>query len=220
MLFFYDVTTLYFDSQKEEQDSIRQKGYSKDGKAHKTQVVLGLLVDKMRNPVTYNIYRGNTYEGGTMIDALKDIKRKFTIGNAVAVADSAMIDKDNREYMQESEIDYILGDRLKNLPAEVQQKLIDKENHKQWNVATDKDEFSYIELEYQERTIICTYSAKRARKDKSERDKLIEKAEMWLSEPNKYKQVKKRGAGRFISADQDGTPIKLDIEKNRSGREV
>lgn len=210
---FYDVTTLYFDSQKEDEYSIRQKGYSKDGKAHKTQVVLGLLVDKMRNPITYNIYRGNTYEGGTMIDALKDIKQKFTIDNVIAVADSAMIDKDNRAYMHESEIDYILGDRLKNLPVEVQQKLIDKKNHKQLNASINKDEFSYIEVNHQGRTIICTYSAKRARKDKAERDKLIAKAEMWLAEPSKYKQVKKRGAGRFISTDEDGSPIKLNIEK-------
>ncbi len=210
---FYDVTTLYFDSQKENEASIRQKGYSKDGKAHKTQVVLGLLVDKMRNPITYNIYRGNTYEGGTMIDALKDIKQKFTIDNVIAVADSAMIDKDNREYMHESEIDYILGDRLKNLPVKIQQKLIDRENHKQWNGLTNKDEFSYIEINYQGRTIICTYSAKRARKDKAERDKLIAKAEKWLSEPGKYKQVKKKGAGRFISADEEGSPIKLNFEK-------
>jgi transposase len=210
---FYDVTTLYFDSQKEDEDSIRQKGYSKDGKAHKTQVVLGLLVDKMRNPITYNIYRGDTYEGGTMIDALKDIKQKFNIDNVVAVADSAMIDKDNREYMQESEIDYILGDSVKKLPAQIQQKLVDKQNHKQWSASTDKSEFSYIEVPYQGRTIICTYSAKRARKDKAERDKLIAKAEMWLSEPGKYKQVTKRGAGRFISTDEEGSPIKLDIEK-------
>ena len=210
---FYDVTTLYFDSQKEDEDSIRQKGYSKDGKAHKTQVVLGLLVDKMRNPITYNIYRGNTYEGGTMIDALAEIKQKFNIDNVVAVADSAMIDKDNREYMQGAEIDYILGDRLKNLPVQIQQKLIDKENHKQWSATTNKDEHSYIEVPYEDRLIICTYSAKRARKDKAERDKLIAKAEMWLAEPGKYKQVKKRGAGRFISTDEEGSPIKLDIEK-------
>ena len=210
---FYDVTTLYFDSQKEDENSIRQKGYSKDGKAHKNQVVLGLLVDKMRNPLTYNIYRGNTYEGGTMIDALKDIKQKYNIDNVIAVADSAMIDKDNREYMQESEIDYILGDRLKNLPAKVQEELLNKKNYMQLNTPTNKDEFSFIALPYQDRTIICTYSGKRARKDKAERDKLITKAEMWLAEPGKYKQVKKRGAGRFISTDQDGSPIKLNIEK-------
>ncbi len=33
---FYDVTTLYFDSQKEKEGNLRQKGYSKDGKSHKT----------------------------------------------------------------------------------------------------------------------------------------------------------------------------------------
>ncbi|HIP37608.1 MAG TPA: hypothetical protein EYG85_12225 [Crocinitomix sp.] len=59
---FYDVTTLYFECTQEEENSLRQKGYSKDGKAHKTQVVLGLLVDKMRNPITYQIYKGNTYK--------------------------------------------------------------------------------------------------------------------------------------------------------------
>lgn len=52
---FYDVTTLYFESQTEQDDALRQKGYSKDGKAHKTQVVLGLLVDKSRNPISYQI---------------------------------------------------------------------------------------------------------------------------------------------------------------------
>ncbi len=54
---FCDVTTLYFESQKEQEGSLRQKGYSKD---HKTQVVLGLLIDKMRNPISYQIYQGNT----------------------------------------------------------------------------------------------------------------------------------------------------------------
>lgn len=210
---FYDVTTLYFDSQKEDGNSIRQKGYSKDGKAHKTQVVMGLLVDKLRNPITYNIYRGNTYEGGTMADALKEIKQNHDIGNVVAVADSAMIDKDNRDYMQGSGIGYILGDRLKNLPAKVQAVLLDKENHIQLKPPTDKEPFSYATTAYQGRKIICTYSAKRARKDKAEREKLIAKANKWLETPSTYKQVKKRGAGRFIATGDGGKPIKLDTEK-------
>ena len=58
---FYDVTTLYFESQKQQEGSFRQKGYSKDGKSHKAQVVLDLLIDKMRNPISYQIYQGNTY---------------------------------------------------------------------------------------------------------------------------------------------------------------
>jgi len=116
---FYDVTTLYFDSQKEEEGNIRQKGYSKDGKAHKTQVVLGLLVDKLRNPITYEIYQGNTYEGKTMFDAIDNLKNQYPIDRCIMVADSAMIDKSNREELTSKNIEYIIGDRIKNLPEKI-----------------------------------------------------------------------------------------------------
>lgn len=63
---FYDVTTLYFDSEKEIEGTLRQKGFSKDGKIGQTQIVLGLLVDKNKLPVGYRIYKGNKYEGHTL----------------------------------------------------------------------------------------------------------------------------------------------------------
>lgn len=209
---FYDVTTLYFDSQKEQENALRQKGYSKDGKAHKTQVVLGLLVDQWRNPITYQVYKGNTYEGGTMIDALKKMKKQFKIDKVVVVADSAMIDKSNREYMLANKMDYIIGDSIKKLGKVIRTKLIDKTNHK-----TLKDigieTFSYTEQHYKGRRIICTYSLKRAKKDAHQRQKLIDKATKWLENPSKYKQVKKRGAGRFIKNTEDGLAIELNTEK-------
>jgi len=95
---FYDVTTLYFESQVEQEGTLRQKGYSKDGKAHKTQVVLGLLVDQFRNPVYYQLYQGNTYEGATMVDALNQMSIKFDIRRVIVVADTGMIDSKNREH--------------------------------------------------------------------------------------------------------------------------
>lgn len=205
---FYDVTTLYFESQVEQDDALRQKGYSKDGKAHKTQIVLGLLVDKNRNPITYQIYQGNTYEGGTMIDALEKMKTQFTIDRVIVVADSAMIDKDNRDFMVKNQIDYIIGDSIKSLGKNIREKLINKENHK-----SVKGLFTYTQVEYKGRRLICTYSEKRARKDAFERQKLIDKANRWLNEPSKYKQVKKRGAGRFITTTEQGTPIELDKER-------
>ncbi len=205
---FYDVTTLYFESQVQQDDVLRQKGYSKDGKAHKTQIVLGLLVDKNRNPITYQIYQGNTYEGGTMIDALKKMKTQFTIDRVIVVADSAMIDKGNRDFMVKNQIDYIIGDSIKSLGKNIREKLINKENHK-----SIKGLFTYTEVEYKGRRLICTYSEKRARKDAFGRQKLIDKANRWLNEPSKYKQIKKRGAGRFITTTEQGTPIELDKQR-------
>jgi len=210
---FYDVTTLYFESMKEDEDSLRQKGYSKDGKAHKTQVVLGLLVDKMRNPITYEIYRGNTYEGITMIDALNKLKENYSVDKCIVVADSAMIDKTNRDLLIANDIEFIIGDRIKNLPKKITEQLINKDNHQQINKKTSKESFSYAEINYQNRRIVCTYSAKRAKKDAYNRQKLIDKAKQWIDNPTKYKQVKKRGAGRFINIDEDGTAKELNQEQ-------
>lgn len=209
---FYDVTTLYFDSQEESEEGLRQKGYSKDGKAHKTQIVLGLLVDKARNPISYQIYQGNTYEGATMIDALKKMQEQFTIDRVIVVADSAMIDKANRDFMVEHQIDYIIGDSIKKLGKEITGKLLDTEQHTVLSSAPE-NKFSYRDLEYKGRRIICTYSAKRARKDAYQRQVLLDKANKWLANPSKYKQVKKRGAGRFIEISDDGQPIALDLEQ-------
>jgi len=208
---FYDVTTLYFDSQVVEESTLRQKGYSKDGKAHKTQIVLGLLVDKMRNPITYHIYKGNTYEGKTMIDALEDLQQKYKIDKVVAVADSAMIDASNRQYMESSKkISYIIGDRIKNLPSEISKQLIDPKNHK--DLSSNEGRFTFCEINHNGRRIICTYSEKRSKKDKHEREKLIEKAKLLLANPSQLKQAKKRGAGRFIK--QQGEEVyTIDIKK-------
>ena len=60
-------------------------------------------------------------------------------------------------------------------------------------------------------TVLCSYSAKRARKDAHAREKLINKAKQWLEEPSKYKQVKKRGAGRFMQSNKDGE-IALNLQ--------
>ena len=108
-------------------------------------------------------------------------------------------------------MEYILGDRIKNLPERIKSPLLDKSNHKSFQF--NNQAFTYATTEYKQRKIICTYSEKRAGKDAFERKKLIEKAQKWIANPSKYKQVKKRGAGSFIQTDQDGTPLNLDIEK-------
>jgi len=212
---FYDVTTLYFDSQREDENSLAQKGYNKDGKHHKIQIVLGLLIDKLRNPITYHVYRGNRYEGKTMIDALEDLQKKYKIDKVIVVADSAMIDKENREFIEkQGNIDYIIGERLKNLPSKVSQYLINPEKHQR---IYDKEGsvFTYSKIEYQNRKIICTYSPKRAMKDRSEREKLIKKAKELLENSSKLSQIKKRGAARYIRQESEGKHL-LDIEKIKS----
>ena len=112
--------------------------------------------------------------------------------------------------LKENDIDFIIGDRIKSLPNKIKEELLDRTKHKQINRQTPIDTFSYTEIDYQDRRIICTYSEKRAKKDAHNRQKLIDKAKNWISNPSQYKQVKKRGAGRFINTDNDGVPKELN----------
>ena len=58
---FYDVTTLYFESDYE--DELRKTGFSKEGRHKNPQIILGLLVSIGGYPLAYCIHEGNKYEG-------------------------------------------------------------------------------------------------------------------------------------------------------------
>jgi len=51
---FYDVTTLYF--QIDNEDEIRKRGFSKEGRHQNPQIILGLLVSVGGYPLAYEIY--------------------------------------------------------------------------------------------------------------------------------------------------------------------
>ena len=53
-ILFYDVTTLYFETTAK--DSLRDNGFSKDGKNANPQVVLGLLVSRGGYPLSYSLF--------------------------------------------------------------------------------------------------------------------------------------------------------------------
>ena len=56
---FYDVTTLYFESESE--DDLRRIGFSKEGKINRPQILLGLFTTIQGYPLSYEVYEGNKY---------------------------------------------------------------------------------------------------------------------------------------------------------------
>ncbi|MBK7128937.1 MAG: hypothetical protein IPH66_06160 [Crocinitomicaceae bacterium] len=57
-ILFYDVTTLYFETFKE--DELRMNGFSKDNKSQQPQILIALMVSKEGFPVSYEVFSGNT----------------------------------------------------------------------------------------------------------------------------------------------------------------
>ena len=207
----YDVTTFYFDSDKE--DMLRKKGFSKDGKTGKVQVVFGLLIDKNKNPIGYRLYSGDQYEGHTFEDAVALLKKDYQIENIIVVADRGMLSKDNIDIVQnQNNYEFIVGERLKTLPNDIKTKLTTIENYtKEW--CYDKNGESivlkYTTLQYNGRTIIATYSSKRAAKDRKDREEKIKKAEKLLQDPSKID----RKSARFYLKKEHNSKYTLDLKK-------
>jgi transposase len=193
---FYDVTTFYFESDVEVDGELRQMGFGKDGKIGNTQILFSMLIDKDKNPIGYRVYKGNTYEGDTFANALEDLKTSYNIENVIVVADRGMLSKKNVALIDQKGYEFILGERLKSLPKEVKEILLDITNYKsEWIYDDHSGEaiiIKYTTIEYGEKTIICTYSPKRAKKDEMERIEKVEKAAALLKNTSLLKTKQKR----------------------------
>lgn len=127
-LVFYDVTTLYFETFKNDEDikdekgveekGFRKPGFSKDNKANQPQIVIGLIVTKEGFPVSYEIFAGNTFEGKTFIPTICKFKKTYNVKNLTVVADAAMISYPNVQDLITHHLSYIVGARMASLKQE------------------------------------------------------------------------------------------------------
>jgi transposase len=210
-LVFYDVTTFYFDSDNE--DGFREKGFGKDGKIGNTIIVFGLLIDKDKQPVGYEVYHGRQYEGHTFPDAVARLKKKYQIEKIVCVADTGMMNKDNLSEITESEYEYIIGERLKNISEKKQEEILDikKYSHLELECDTTHEKISiqFYQTEYKGKKLITTFSTVRAKKDKAEREEKIAKALDLIANPAK---LEKKAKNHYLKKDGESA-WSLDMEK-------
>ena len=106
---FFDCTTLAFETAVE--DTLRQHGFSKDGKHKDSQVLLALMVTREGLPVSYKVFPGATYEGHSLVPALRDMQQRHQVERAVCVADRGMLSADNLDAMDAMDNEYVVGAR-------------------------------------------------------------------------------------------------------------
>lgn len=168
---FFDVTTLHFESVRT--DDLREFGYSKDCKFKESQVVFALVATTGGLPLAYRLFPGNMYEGHTLIEIVKELKKAYEVENVLLVADRAMFNKTNLEYMEGEGIRYIVAAKLKGLPKQLREKILVSEDYKAKGI---EGELHWVkEFEHESRRLIVSYSARRAEKDASDRARLIER---------------------------------------------
>ncbi|TDN78143.1 transposase [Salegentibacter sp. 24] len=186
-LMFYDVTTLYFEADRG--DGFRESGFSKDGKHSQPQLVLGLLVSKDGYPLSYSLFNGSQYEGRTMLPVVEDFVRRFNLDDFVLVADSGLMSRKNLELLEAQGYRYIVGARIKN----------ESKSIKQWILSQTKKEGVFHVKQKEKSRLIVGYSSKRARKDKYNREKGVERLEKAYKGGTITKEnINKRGYNKFL----------------------
>lgn len=183
-LVFYDVTTLAFDSQAKK--GLKDFGFSKDHRFHDVQIIVGLVVNNQGFPLYFDVFNGKTFEGKTFISVVENIRNLLKNPDLIVIADAAMISRINVEELDKRNIGFIVGARLRNLPVGLQDQ-ISKEilGH---NLKTTI-------VFYLNHRLICQYQSNRAVKDKSDREKQIEKANKVISNP-----AQMHGRFRFVES--------------------
>lgn len=206
---FYDLTTLYFEA--EDEDDLRKIGFSKDGKFQKPQIMLGLLVGERGLPIGYDIFEGNTFEGHTLLPTLEKIQDKYGFDKPTVVADAALLSKKNLENLEQTEYRFIIGARIKNETAELQKKILAQ--------ACDLKDGESFRLKRSDGTyLVVSYSDKRAKKDRHNRQRGLQKLKNRLKYGKLTKEhINNRGYNKFLKLEGNIT-VTVDEEKAEADR--
>lgn len=200
---FYDMTTIYFEAKEE--DDLRKIGFSKDGKFQKPQIMLGLLVGENGYPIGYDIFKGNTFEGKTMLPIIKQLQGKYGFSRPIVVADSGLLSKSNIEQLKKEKYKFILGARIKNVSDKVKKEILKKSKNLKngKTILVDKDDDN----------LVVSFSSSRSKKDKYNREKGLKKLKARIISGKLTKeQINNRGYNKFLKI-KNKVEVELDESK-------
>lgn len=115
-LLLYDVTTLYFEAEKE--DDLRKVGYSKERRVD-PQIVVGLLVDRRGYPLEISCFEGNKAETSTLLPVVEAFMQRHGIEQMAIVADAGMLSASNLRALDDAGMRFIVGSRMTKAPTDL-----------------------------------------------------------------------------------------------------
>ena len=197
----YDLTTLRFESTRTDLGELRQFGYSKEMRKDCTQVMLGLMVDTDGIPLGFEVYPGNTFEGHTVSDIVKKLKKKFAVRRFIFVGDRGLFSKDQLEEIKKEGEEYIVGMKLG---------LFKKREGEFYNL--DKYEevaegFKIHETKHEEDRLILTWSKKRKERAENVREDILSKLKNKLKSKKTKSFVTNTNYKKYVSIPEGKDPV-------------
>lgn len=202
-LLLYDVTTLYFEVQRE--DGYRKPGMSKERRLE-PQITVGLLVSRDGFPLEVRSFEGNRAEVKTVMEVLRGFKERHGLAEITITADAAMLSSANVRELEEMGYHYIIGSRISKVPYEIE------EYAKKPGQALDDGQVFDLEVAMNtgrgtarvKRRVVYQYREKRAKMDLMNIDKAVDKAQRMLEGKADFKRnrfLTVKGGEKVLNAD-------------------
>jgi transposase len=123
-VYLYDVTSSYFEGTKNE---LAAYGYNRDKKKGKKQIVIGLLCNEDGEPVSVEVFEGNTSDIKTVRDQLDKLRNDFGVELVTFVGDKGMLKKEQLKDITELQWHYITSITKEQIRTLLKQRIIQME---------------------------------------------------------------------------------------------
>ena len=223
-LVFFDTTSIYFEGQGG--DQFGRRGFSKDHRPDLHQMVVGAVLDDNGRPICCEMWPGNTTDVRTLLPEVKRLRNRFGISNFCIVADRGMISKDTLKKLDEDQMPYILGARMRRV-KQINTEILTRSGRYREVYPESDDRRKPAPLKVKEvfhegmRYIICL-NERQARKDAADRQAILESLERQLRKGPKS-LVGNKGYRKYLKLAKDSARIdtaKVKAEARFDGKWV
>jgi hypothetical protein len=201
-LVLYDVTTLYFEIQKE--DEYRKPGLSKERRLE-PQIIIGLLVDRTGFPLEIQSFEGNCAEVKTILPVLTRFRERHGLKDITVTADAAMLSAGNISELEHLGYHYIIGSRLAKTPYEIEEYLCAEGTVLEDQQIFESSMIVTVNDKRTKRRVVYQYRSKRASLDLSNIEKTVAKAQKMVENKADIKR------NRFLTIKGDKREINVAL---------
>jgi transposase len=213
-LVFFDTTSIYFEG--EGGVELGQYGHSKDHRPDCKQMVVGAILDGQGRPLCCELWPGNITDVKTLIPIVDRLQQRFRIRSICIVADRGMISRETIAQLQSEKrkVHYLLGARLRNV-KEIYQNVLSRggryrEVHGLREKNADPSPLKVKEVHVEERRYVVCLNEEQARKDRADREAIVESLREQLKHGDKT-LVGNKGYRKYLHA--EGPKFTIDEAK-------
>jgi len=210
-LVFFDTTSIYFEGSGG--DRIGQRGHSKDHRPDLNQMVVGAVIDNKGKPVCCEMWPGNTADVKSLIAVIDRIRSRFNTGQFCIVADRGMISAENTKELEQRQIPYIFGARMRKV-KDIKEDVLScpgryREVRPEGSLSKDPAPLKVKEVLLSGKRYIVCLNPKQARKDARDRQAIIDSLQEKIK-TNPKGLIGNKGYRKYLNIDRDSVSINQD----------